>query len=77
MRPHSLKLLNKMGPCSDPWGTPLVTGRQLDFTKYYPLVTALYTVLYPEKVYQSRQWAASFLKRILWKTVSKAMLKSR
>ena len=28
-----MKKLNKTGPSTDPWGTPLVTGLQLDSTR--------------------------------------------
>jgi len=27
-----MKMLNRTGPKTEPWGTPLVTGRQLDLT---------------------------------------------
>ena len=38
--PRSLiKILNRTGPNTKPWGTPLVTGRQLDFT---PFTTTLW-----------------------------------
>jgi len=33
----SMKVLNRSGPTIDPWGTPLVTGLQLDF----PQITTL------------------------------------
>jgi len=34
-----IKMLNRSGPSSEPWGTPLMTGRQLDLT---PLTTTLW-----------------------------------
>ncbi|KAK4819900.1 hypothetical protein QYF61_014635 [Mycteria americana] len=34
-----IKILNKTGPNTDPWGTPLVTGRQLELT---PFTTTLW-----------------------------------
>ena len=30
----SIKILNKMGSSTNPWGTPLVTGNQLDLTPF-------------------------------------------
>ncbi|KAK4817624.1 LOW QUALITY PROTEIN: hypothetical protein QYF61_021527, partial [Mycteria americana] len=34
-----IKILNRTGPSTEPWGTPLVTGRQLDLT---PFTTTLW-----------------------------------
>jgi len=43
-----MKKLNKTGPSTDPWGTPLVTGLQLDsapqMTTLWSLMTALWLV---------------------------------
>ena len=40
-----LKKLNKTGPSTDPWGTPLVTGLQLDSAR---LMTALWVLLFSQ-----------------------------
>ena len=58
-----------------PWGTPLVTGHQLDVT---PFTTALWArpssqFFTQQRVYLSKLQAASFCRRIPWETVSKAL----
>ena len=42
-----MKKLNKAGPSTDPWGTPLATGIQLSATDDYPLSSAIQPVLNP------------------------------
>ena len=71
----SVKILNRTGPSTDPWGTPLVTGRQLDLT---PFATTLWAqpssqFLTQPRVHLSKPRTASFCRRILWETVSKAV----
>jgi len=72
----SIKILNRTGPSTNPWGTPLVTGRQLDLT---PFTTTLWArpssqFLTQSRVYLSKPRTASLCRRILWETVSKALL---
>ncbi|CAN0178455.1 unnamed protein product, partial [Bubo scandiacus] len=74
----SIKMLNRSGPKTEPWGTPLVTGRQLELT---PLTTTLWArpssqFFIQRSVCPSKPQAASFTKRMLWETVSKSLLKS-
>jgi len=35
-----IKILNETGPSTDPWGTPLVTGHQLDLTAFVTILWA-------------------------------------
>ena len=67
-------ILNRTGLNSDPWATPLLTGRQLDLT---PFTTTLCTRLSSQfftqqRVYLPKPQASSFSRRILWGTVLKA-----
>jgi len=72
-------ILNRTGLNSDPWATPLLTGRQLDLTPFTTTLCAQPSsqFLTQPRVYLSKPWTASFCRRILWKTASKALLKSR
>ena len=69
-----LKMLNKTGPKTEPWGTPLVISCQLDLM---PFTTTLCTWPFSQffihrRVHPSKPWTASFSRRMLWGTVSKA-----
>jgi len=75
----SVKILNRAGPNTDPWGTPLVTEHQMVLN---PFTTTLWAqpssqFFTQRRVYPSKLQAASFSRRILWMTVLKALLKSR
>jgi len=74
----SVKTLNRTGPSTNPWGRPLVTSHQLDLT---PLTTTRWAqpssrFFIHRRVCLSKPQADSFSRGILWKTVSKALLKS-
>jgi len=45
----SIKILNRTGPSTDSWGTPLVTGCQLDLTSFTTILWAIQAVLYSAK----------------------------
>ncbi|TRZ12791.1 hypothetical protein HGM15179_014315 [Zosterops borbonicus] len=49
LRVDSIRISNRTDPSADPWGTPLVTGHQLDvaYTHYHPLGPAIQPVLKP------------------------------
>ena len=72
-----IKILNRTSSSTNPWGTPLVTSHQLDLT---PLTITLWAQPSSQSFNQqivSKAWAASFYRRIMWETASKALLKSR
>jgi len=74
-----MKKLNKTGPSIDPLGTPLVTSLQLDSEL---LITTLWVLPFSQfsihlTDHSSSLHFLSFPRRILWETVSKALLKSR
>jgi len=73
------KMLSKTGPKAEHWGTPLVTGRQLDLTPFTTTLCArpFSQFFIQRRVHPSKPWAASFSRRMLWGTVSKALLKPR
>ena len=75
----SIKILKRTGLSTKSWGTPLVTGLQLDLTLFTTTLWAWLSsqFLTQRSVHQSKPRAASFLRRMLWETVSKALLKSR
>ncbi|XP_074679870.1 sodium/bile acid cotransporter 7 isoform X4 [Strix aluco] len=78
LKGSSIKMLNRSGLQTEPWGTPLVTGRQLDLT---PFTTALWArpssqFFTQQSMRSSKPRAASCARRMLWETVSKASLKS-
>ena len=65
--PRSLiKILNRTGPSSDPWGTPLVTRRQLALTSFTTTLWAWPSSQFftQQRVHLSRPWAASFSRRM-------------
>jgi len=62
----SIKILNRTGPSTNPWGTPLVTGHHLDVT---PFTTDLWAwpssqFFTQQRVYLSKPWAASFITQL-------------
>uniref|UniRef100_A0A8C8AAR1 Retinoic acid receptor responder 1 n=1 Tax=Otus sunia TaxID=257818 RepID=A0A8C8AAR1_9STRI len=70
-------MLNRSGPKTQPWGTPLLTGHQSDLT---PFTTTLWAqpsnhFFTQRSVCPSKPRAASFGRRMLWETLSKALLK--
>ncbi|CAM9595396.1 unnamed protein product, partial [Bubo scandiacus] len=74
----SIKMLNRSGPKTEPWGTPLMTGSQLDLTLFTTTLWARPSSQFftQQSVCPSKPRAASFARRMLWETVSKALLKS-
>lgn len=71
-------MLNKTGPRTEPWGMTLVPSHQ--WTEPHPLwpwAWPLSRFFTQPAVPQSMPWAASFSRRLLWKTASNALLKSR
>jgi len=71
-------MLKKTGAKTEPWGTSLVTGHQLDLTLFTTTLCAWPFIQFfiQRRVHPPRPWAAGFSRRILWGTVSKALLKS-
>jgi len=74
-----MKMLNRTGPSTDPWGTPLVSSLKLDFMSQ---ITTLWGWLFSSfsvhlTVCSSSPYFNSFSMRLLWKTVSAALLESR
>lgn len=70
---HLMKVVNRIKPSIDPWGTLPATGFQLDFM---PLITTLWAwpisqFLVHLPVCSSSLYFSSFPVRILWKTVGK------
>jgi len=69
----SIKILNKMGPNTELWGTPLMSNGQLVLTPFATSLRARPSGQF--YVYLCKQGAASFHRRILWQAVSRALLK--
>ena len=72
--PSSIKVLNRTGPSTNPWEIPLIS--QLDLT---PFPTTLWAqpsrqFFTQQRAYLSKPWTASFCRRMLWESVSKALL---
>lgn len=74
-----MKTLKITGPIMEPWGTPLVTGHQPDVTPFAVTLWAWPTIqLFTHLiVYLSSCMLDILSRRILWETVSKALLKSK
>ncbi|XP_048782344.1 uncharacterized protein LOC125684319 isoform X1 [Lagopus muta] len=74
-----MKMLNKSGPSTDPWGTPLVTGLQPDSALPTTTLCALPVSQFSTHltVHSSIPHLLSFVTRMWWGTASKALLKSR
>jgi len=51
-----MKKLNKTGPSTDPWGTPLVTGLQLDF---FPLRREVTGKTHNKKQIKNKKFASN------------------
>ncbi|KAJ7399991.1 hypothetical protein BTVI_109665 [Pitangus sulphuratus] len=75
----STKMLNRTGPSTDPWGTPLVTDHQLDAAPFTSTLWARPSsqFLTQHRVPLSKPWDASFSRSMLWDIMSKALLKSK
>ncbi|KAK4827472.1 hypothetical protein QYF61_018708 [Mycteria americana] len=56
----SIKILNKSGPKTEPWGTPLVTGCQLDLT---PFTTTLWVQPSSQFFTHQRERCSSLIRR--------------
>ncbi|XP_064323789.1 uncharacterized protein LOC135316058 [Phalacrocorax carbo] len=74
-----MNMLNRTGPSTDPWGTPPVTGLQPDSAR---LIMTLGVLILSEfcvhlTVPSSNPHFLSLPVRMLWETVSNALLKSR
>ena len=74
-----INVFNRTGPNIEPCGTPLVTGHQLDLT---PFTTTLWAqpssqFFIQRRVRPSKPRAVTFPRRMLWETVTKALLKFR
>ena len=75
--PRSLiKMLHKAGPNTEPWRTSLVTGHQPDLTPFTTTLCARPSRRFftQRRVHPSKPRAASFSRRMLWETVSTALL---
>jgi len=75
----SVKILNRTGPSTSPWGATLITSHQLGLTPFTTIQWAWPSGQFftQQRVYMSKLWASSFSTRMLWETVSVALLKSR
>ena len=64
-------MLNKKGPNTEPWETPVVTVCQLDLTPFTTTLCArpFSQFFIQQRVHSSKAWAASFSRRMLWGTV--------
>ena len=68
------KILNGMGLNTDSLGTLFVTGNQMNSTSFTTILWAqsFNQFFTQRRVRLSKLWAASFFRRMLWETVSKA-----
>lgn len=66
-----VKVWNRMGPSTNPWGAPLLTSHHLDLSPFTTTTlwawpcSQFFTL---QRVCLSRSWAASFCRRALWET---------
>ena len=76
----NIYVVKRIGPNTDPWGTPQVNGMLFEFT---PLIrtdcflSERYDLNHWRATSQTPRWDCSLDKRMLWSMVSNAALKSR